>query len=105
MEIILKINDVTGMTEDGRHIFQVNNEELVRCLMERKDWLCERVVKQLLLKGEKRLVADILADTDLANTIYMREKKRRDKIFMKHMSRSESFFQNVLNDYNGGSEA
>lgn len=78
MEIHLKIKDVVGQDEKGRHIFLVNNEDLRDCILERKDWVLQEIVKEHLLKQPKA-IAMILDDNDIRNTIYMQEKARREE--------------------------
>ena len=77
MEIHLKIKDVVGQDEKGRHIFFVNNEDLRDCILERKDWVLQEIVKEHLLKQPKA-IAMILDDNDIRNTIYMQEKAKRE---------------------------
>ena len=78
MEIHLKIKDVVGQDEKGRHIFLVNNEDLRDCILERKDWVLQEIFKEHLLKQPKA-IAMILDDNDIRNTIYMQEKARREE--------------------------
>ena len=78
MEIHLKIKDVVGQDEKGRHIFLVNNEDLRDCILERKDWVLQEIVKEHLLKQPKA-ISMILDDNDIRNTIYMQEKARREE--------------------------
>lgn len=78
MEIHLKIKDVVGQDEKGRHIFLVNNEDLRDCILERKDWVLQEIVKEHLLKQPKA-IAMILDDNDIRNTIYMQEKAKREE--------------------------
>lgn len=78
MEIHLKIKDVVGQDEKGRHIFLVNNEDLRDCILEHKDWVLQEIVKEHLLKQPKA-IAMILDDNDIRNTIYMQEKARREE--------------------------
>jgi hypothetical protein len=77
MELRLKIGDVVGM-EDGRHVLRVNQEDLRAALMEHQKWLSKVVVKDWLLKRPS-LLADIIEDVGLRDTIYMREKARREE--------------------------
>lgn len=60
MEIHLKINDVLGMDDEKRHILYVDGEEIRRMLKERKIW------------------EQLLDNPDVRNSIYMKEKARRE---------------------------
>ncbi len=60
MEIHLKISDVLGMDDEKRHILYVDCEEIRRMLKERKIW------------------EQLLDDPDVRNSIYMKEKARRE---------------------------
>ena len=60
MEIHLKINDVLGMDDEKRYILYVDTEEMRRMLKERKIW------------------EQLLDDPDVRNSIYMKEKARRE---------------------------
>ncbi len=61
MRIKLKIKDVEGMTDDGRHILLVDAEELRRCLLE-----------------ERRKFTEELLTPEIRNQIYMQEKAKHD---------------------------
>ena len=60
MEIHLKIRDVVGMDEEGRHILYVDNEEMRRAISEKGVW------------------RDLLNDPTIRNNIYMQEKAARE---------------------------
>lgn len=79
MEIHLKINDVVGMDDDGRHIIRVNDDSLRDALFEHPRWFAQCVVKEYLLKHNVRMLNDIIDDPALRNSIYMAEKARREQ--------------------------
>lgn len=76
MEIHLKIKDVVGQDEKGRHIFLVNNEDLRDCILERKDWVLQEIVKEHLLKQPKAIAMIYLTITTFA--ILSTCKKKQD---------------------------
>lgn len=78
MEIHLKINDVVGMDAEKRHVIRVDDESLRAALLEKKGWLAQCVVKEYLLKHNTHLLAEIIEDPTLRNTIYMDEKAKRE---------------------------
>lgn len=79
MEIHIKIKDVLGQDERGRHIIYVDENDLLESLMERKGWLFQEVFKERLLKTDKRTLCEFVENKDLRNTIYMQEKAKREK--------------------------
>ena len=79
MEIHLKINDVVGMDDDGRHIIRVNDESLRDALFEHPRWFAQCIVREYLLKRNVRMLNDIIEDPALRNSIYMAEKARREQ--------------------------
>ena len=79
MEIHIKIKDVLGQDERGRHIIYVDENDLLESLMERKGWLFQEVFKERLLKTDKRILCEFVENKDLRNTIYMQEKAKREK--------------------------
>lgn len=79
MRITLKIKDVEGMTEDKKHILLVEDEDLAKCILERKDFFIQRIIKEHLLKKDTRLMASLIEDKCVRNTIYMQEKARLEK--------------------------
>lgn len=77
MKIHLKINDVVGQDEKGRHVFLVDNEEFKRCIMQHEGFVCQEIIKEILAKN-KKLMSELLDDKDLRNTIYMQEKAKHE---------------------------
>ena len=68
------------MDEEKRHILYVNGEDLIKCLMERKDWIYQELFKERILKEEKgRVLAELVDDPKVRNTIYMQELSKRNK--------------------------
>lgn len=78
MEIHLKINDVRGQDEQGRHILWVNDEDLREWLDQPPEFLMQELVRPLLAKHPAKL-SEILDDPTLRNVIYMQEKVKREK--------------------------
>lgn len=78
MRIELKVNDVLEMTEEKRHVFLVDNEELKRCIMQHQEFVKQEIIREILLHDTK-LVSEILDNKDIRNTIYMQEKVKREK--------------------------
>ena len=77
MRIELKVNDVLEITEEKRHVFIVDNEELKRCIMQHEGFVCQEIIKEILAKN-KKLMSELLDDNDLRNTTKMQEKSKRD---------------------------
>ena len=67
------------MDDEKRHIIRVNDESLRAALLEKKGWLAQCVVKEFLLKHNTHLLAEIIEDPVLRNTIYMAEKAKREQ--------------------------
>lgn len=78
MEIHLKINDVRGQDERGRHILWVNDEDLREWLEEHAGYVAQNIIAPMLKKHPAKL-SEILDDPTLRNVIYMQEKVKREK--------------------------
>lgn len=78
MELHLKISDVLGKDEEGRHILYVDDESLRRALLEKPKWIMQSVVKGFLMK-HTALMSECIEDKGVRDTIYMQEKARRDR--------------------------
>ena len=79
MRIELKVKDVEGMTDEKRHIFLVDNEELKRCVMQHQNFVIQEIIREILAKKPK-LLSEILDNAQLRDTIYAQEKARREKM-------------------------
>lgn len=78
MKIELKIKDVECMTDEKRHVFLVDNEELKRCIMQHQEFVKQEIIREILAHDTK-LMSEILDNKDIRNTIYMQEKAKREK--------------------------
>ena len=78
MEIHLKIKDVIGQDEQKRHVFIVDNEEFKNTILEHEGFLLQEVIKEYFMQHKTKLIADIIDNNDLRNTIYMQEKAKRE---------------------------
>lgn len=79
MKIHLKINDVVGQDEKGRHVFLVDNEEFKRCIMQHQEFFLQEIVKQeFIQKHQTKALSMLIDDVELRNTIYMQEKTKRE---------------------------
>ena len=65
------------MTEEKRHVFLVDNEELKRCIMQHQEFVKQEIIREIL-SHDAKLMSEILDDKDLRNTIYMQEKAKRE---------------------------
>ena len=78
MEIHLKINDVKGQDEKGRHILWINDEDLREWLNEHQSYVLTTIV-QPMLKHHPAILSQIIDDPQVRNVIYMREKAQREE--------------------------
>ena len=77
MRIELKVKDVLEMTEEKRHVFLVDNEELKRCIMQHQEFVKQEIIREIL-SHDTKLMSELLDNKDLRNTIYMQEKAKRE---------------------------
>jgi hypothetical protein len=78
MEIHLKINDVRGQDEKGRHILWINDEDLRQWLDEHQGYVLQTIV-QPMLKHHPGKLQEIIDDPQIRNVIYMQEKAKREQ--------------------------
>lgn len=78
MEVHLKIKDVIGQDEQKRHIILVDNCEFKNSILEHEGFLLQEVIKEYFMQHKTKLIAEIIDDNDLRNTIYMQEKAKRE---------------------------
>lgn len=78
MEIHLKINDVRGQDEKGRHILWINDEDLRLWLEEHQQYVIQNVL-QPMLKHHPGKLQEIIDDHTIRNVIYMQEKAKREQ--------------------------
>ena len=78
MEIHLKINDVRGQDEKGRHILWINDEDLRLWLEEHPQYVLQTIV-QPMLKHHPGKLQEIIDDPQIRNVIYMKEKAAREQ--------------------------
>ena len=77
MELHLKIDDVVGMDDDGKHVIRFPAEDLKAALLEKPGWVIDEIIRPLM-KTNTRLIAEALDNNELRNTIYMQEKAARE---------------------------
>lgn len=78
MRLSLKINNVEGQDDQGRHILLIQAEDLSKELLkEHTGWLLDEIVRPLL-KHQPKLLAQVIDDPTLRNVIYMQEKAARE---------------------------
>ena len=78
MRLSLKINNVEGQDDQGRHILLIQDEDLSKGLLqEQTGWLLDEIVRPLL-KHQPKLLAQVIDDPTLRNVIYMQEKAARE---------------------------
>ena len=78
MEIHLKINDVKGQDEKGRHILWINDEDLRLWLEDHQQYVLQTIVKPML-KHHPGKLQEIIDDPQIRNVIYMQEKAKREQ--------------------------
>jgi hypothetical protein len=78
MEIHLKINDVRGQDEKGRHILWIDDEDLRLWLEEHPQYVLQTIV-QPMLKHHPGKLQEIIDDPTMRNVIYMQEKAKREQ--------------------------
>ena len=78
MEIHLKINDVRGQDEKGRHILLINDEDLRLWLEDHPQYVLQTIV-QPMLKHHPGKLQEIIDDPQIRNVIYMKEKAAREQ--------------------------
>ena len=78
MEIHLKINDVRGQDEKGRHILWINDEDLRLWLEDHPQYVLQTIV-QPMLKHHPGKLQEIIDDPQIRNVIYMKEKAAREQ--------------------------
>ena len=78
MEIHLKINDVKGQDEKGRHILWINDEDLRLWLEEHQQYVIQTIL-QPMLKHHPGKLQEIIDDPTMRNVIYMQEKAKREQ--------------------------
>ncbi len=78
MEIHLKINDVRGQDEKGRHILWINDEDLRLWLEEHQQYVIQTIL-QPMLKHHPGKLQEIIDDPTIRNVIYMQEKAKREQ--------------------------
>ena len=78
MEIHLKINDVRGQDEKGRHILWINDEDLRLWLEEHPQYVLQTII-QPMLKHHPGKLQEIIDDPQIRNVIYMKEKAAREQ--------------------------
>jgi hypothetical protein len=78
MRLSLKINNVEGQDDQGRHILLIQAKDLSKGLLqEHTGWLLDEIVRPLL-KHQPKLLAQVIDDPTLRNVIYMQEKAARE---------------------------
>ncbi len=80
MEIHLKINDVKGQDEKGRHILWLN---------EHQSYVLTTIV-QPMLKHHPAILSQIIDDPQVRNVIYMREKAQREQKAERRQRQTEA---------------
>jgi chromosomal replication initiation ATPase DnaA len=78
MEIHLKINDVRGQDEKGRHILWIDDEDLRLWLEEHQQYVIQTIL-QPMLKHHPAKLQEIIDDPTMRNVIYMQEKAKREQ--------------------------
>jgi len=78
MEIHLKINDVRGQDEKGRHILWIDDEDLRLWLEEHQQYVIQTIL-QPMLKHHPGKLQEIIDDPTIRNVIYMQEKAKREQ--------------------------
>jgi chromosomal replication initiation ATPase DnaA len=78
MEIHLKINDVRGQDEKGRHILWINDQDLRLWLEEHQQYVIQTIL-QPMLKHHPGKLQEIIDDPTMRNVIYMQEKAKREQ--------------------------
>ena len=78
MEIHLKINDVRGQDEKGRHILWINDDDLRLWLEEHQQYMIQTIL-QPMLKHHPGKLQEIIDDPTMRNVIYMQEKAKREQ--------------------------
>ena len=78
MDIHLKINDVRGQDEKGRHILWINDEDLRLWLEEHQQYVIQTIL-QPMLKHHPGKLQEIIDDPTMRNVIYMQEKAKREQ--------------------------
>ena len=78
MEIHLKINDVRGQDEKGRHILWINDEDLREWLEEHQQYVIRNIL-QPMLKHHPGKLQEVIDDPTIRNVIYMQEKAKREQ--------------------------
>ena len=78
MEIHLKINDVRGQDEKGRHILWIDDEDLRLWLEEHQQYVIQTIL-QPMLKHHPGKLQEIIDDPTMRNAIYMQEKAKREQ--------------------------
>ena len=78
MEIHLKINDVRGQDEKGRHILWIDDEDLRLWLEEHQQYVIQTIL-QPMLKHHPGKLQEIIDDPTMRNVIYMQEKAKREQ--------------------------
>jgi chromosomal replication initiation ATPase DnaA len=78
MEIHLKINDVRGQDEKGRHILWIDDEDLRLWLEEHQKYVIQTIL-QPMLKHHPGKLQEIIDDPTMRNVIYMQEKAKREQ--------------------------
>lgn len=89
MEIHLKINDVKGQDEKGRHILWINDEDLREWLNEHQSYVLTTIV-QPMLKHHPVILSQIIDDPQVRNVIYMREKAQREQKVERRQRQTEA---------------
>jgi hypothetical protein len=78
MEIHLKINDVRGQDEKGRHILWIDDDDLRLWLEEHQQYVIQTIL-QPMLKHHPGKLQEIIDDPTMRNVIYMQEKAKREQ--------------------------
>ena len=78
MEIHLKINDVRGQDDKGRHILWIDDEDLRLWLEEHQQYVIQTIL-QPMLKHHPGKLQEIIDDPTMRNVIYMQEKAKREQ--------------------------
>lgn len=74
----MKINDVRGQDEKGRHILWINDEDLRLWLEEHQQYVIQNVLQPMLKRHPGKL-QEIIDDPTMRNVIYMQEKAKREQ--------------------------
>ena len=74
----MKINDVRGQDEKGRHILWINDEDLRLWLEEHQQYVIQTIL-QPMLKHHPGKLQEIIDDPTMRNVIYMQEKAKREQ--------------------------